>query len=42
MSSSATAIAACLPLFTTNPDDFTGLETLMRIIAVILSAPPHG
>jgi hypothetical protein len=42
MSSSATAIAAGLALFTTNPDDFTGLETLMRIIAVTVSAPPRG
>ena len=30
----ATAIAQGLPLYTTNPGDFTGLETLTPIIAV--------
>jgi predicted nucleic acid-binding protein len=30
----ATAIAQGLPLYTTNPDDFVGLETLTPIIAV--------
>jgi hypothetical protein len=30
----ATAIAQGLPLYTTNPDDFAGLETLTTIIAV--------
>jgi predicted nucleic acid-binding protein len=37
----ATAVAEHLPLFTTDPDDFTGLETLMRIIAVTRPAVPH-
>jgi predicted nucleic acid-binding protein len=30
----ATAIAEDLPLFTTNPDDYVGLEKLVRVIAV--------
>jgi len=30
----ATAHASQLPLFTTNPSDFTGLDTLIEIIAV--------
>jgi predicted nucleic acid-binding protein len=30
----AIAIAEELPLFTTNPADFAGLDTLMRIIPV--------
>jgi predicted nucleic acid-binding protein len=30
----ATAIAEDLPLFTTNPDDFTGLEHLLIIVPV--------
>ena len=30
----ATAIAAELPLYTTNPDDFTGLDHLVRVISV--------
>jgi predicted nucleic acid-binding protein len=37
----ATALAERLPLFTTNPDDFTGLDGLMRIIAVTRPAVPH-
>jgi len=42
----ATAIAEDLPLFTTNPADFAGLDTLMRIIPVTRPAVPslrrHG
>jgi predicted nucleic acid-binding protein len=34
----ATAIAEGLPLYTTNPDDFAGLDTLTRIIPV--TRPP--
>lgn len=30
----ATALASELPLFTTNPSDFTGVETLIEVIAV--------
>lgn len=30
----ATALAEGLPLFTTNPDDFAGLDTLVRIVPV--------
>ena len=30
----ATAIAEDLPLFTTNPDDYAGLERLVRVIPV--------
>jgi predicted nucleic acid-binding protein len=37
----ATAVAEHLPLFTTNPDDFTGLEAVMRIVAVTRPAVPH-
>jgi predicted nucleic acid-binding protein len=31
----ATAIAEGLPLFTTNPDDFTGLDKLMPVMPVM-------
>jgi len=34
----ATAVAEGLPLYTTNPADFTGLDALIRIIAV--TSPP--
>jgi predicted nucleic acid-binding protein len=34
----ATAIAEGLPLYTTNPVDFTGLDTLMQVIPV--TRPP--
>jgi predicted nucleic acid-binding protein len=37
----ATAVAEHLPLFTTNPGDFTGLSGLMQIIAVTRPAVPH-
>lgn len=37
----ATAIAEGLPLFTTNPVDFAGLDTLARIIPVTRPAVPH-
>lgn len=37
----ATAAAEQLPLFTTNPDDFTGLDGLIRIISVTRPAVPH-
>lgn len=37
----ATAIAEGLPLFTTNPGDFTGLDSLMRVIPVARPHAPH-
>ena len=37
----ATAIAEGLPLFTTNPDDFTGLDALLPVIAVTRPDVPH-
>ena len=37
----ATAIAEGLPLYTPNPADFTGLDTLIRIIAVIRPLVPN-
>jgi predicted nucleic acid-binding protein len=37
----ATAIAEELPLFTTNPGDFTGLDSLLPVIPVALPAVPH-
>ena len=37
----ATAIAEGLPLFTTNPDDFTGLDDLVRIVPVPRPPVPH-
>ena len=36
----ATAIAEGLPLFTTNPDDFAGLDDLVQVIAVTRPAVP--
>jgi hypothetical protein len=35
------AIAEGLPLFTTNPADFTGLETLVQVRAVTRPLVPH-
>ena len=35
------AIAEDLPLFTTNPDDFAGLEHLLPIVAVTRPDPPQ-
>jgi predicted nucleic acid-binding protein len=37
----ATAIAEGLPLYTTNPADFTGLDTLIHIIPVTRPPVPH-
>jgi predicted nucleic acid-binding protein len=37
----ATAIAEGLPLYTTNPADFTGLDDLIEIIPVTRPAIPH-
>ena len=37
----ATAIAAGLPLYTTNPDDFAGLEHLVTVIQVTRPAVPN-
>jgi hypothetical protein len=37
----ASAIAEDLPLFTTNPDDYAGLEKLVRVIPVTRPPPPH-
>jgi hypothetical protein len=37
----ATAIAEDLPLFTTNPGDYTGLEKLIRIVPVTPPPRPH-
>jgi hypothetical protein len=35
----ATALAENLPLFTANPDDFAGLDSLIRVISVDLPHP---
>jgi predicted nucleic acid-binding protein len=37
----AIAIAEGLPLFTTNPKDFAGLDGLLTIVPVNRPAPPH-
>jgi predicted nucleic acid-binding protein len=37
----ATALAEGLPLYTTNPTDFTGLDTLIRIVPVTRPPVPH-
>jgi predicted nucleic acid-binding protein len=37
----ATAMAEGLALFTTNPDDFAGIESLIRIIPVTRPVVPH-
>lgn len=38
----AIAIAEELPLFTTNPDDFKGLDDLLTIVPVTRPLVPHG
>jgi hypothetical protein len=37
----ATAIAEHLPLFTTNPDDYAGLDKLVHVIPVTRPPVPH-
>jgi predicted nucleic acid-binding protein len=37
----ATAIAEGLPLFTTNPDDFVGLDSLLTIVSVTRPEVPR-
>ena len=37
----STAIAEDLPLFTTNPKDFIGLDGLLTIVPVNRTSPPH-
>jgi len=37
----STAIAEGLPLYTTNPDDFSGLSSLLRIMPVTRPPVPH-
>jgi predicted nucleic acid-binding protein len=37
----AAAIAQGLPLFTTNPDDFTGLAGLLTLVPVTRPAVPR-
>jgi predicted nucleic acid-binding protein len=37
----AIAMAESLPLFTTNPDDFAGLDSLVRVVPVTRPAVPH-
>jgi predicted nucleic acid-binding protein len=38
----ATAIAEGLPLFTTNPGDYAGLDKLIRVVPVVRPPLPHG
>jgi predicted nucleic acid-binding protein len=37
----ATAIAVGLPLFTTNPDDFKGLDEILSLVPVTRPSVPH-
>ena len=37
----ATAIAEALPLYTTNPGDYAGLEKLIRVVPVARPPLPH-
>ena len=37
----ATAIATGLPLYTTNPGDFVGLEALLHVVPVTRPSVPH-
>jgi len=37
----STAIAEGLPLFTTNPDDFSGLDHLLAVVPVTRPRVPH-
>jgi predicted nucleic acid-binding protein len=37
----STAVAEGLPLFTTNPDDFGGLDHLLMVVRVIRPHVPH-
>jgi len=37
----STAVAEHLPLFTTNPDDFAGLEEQLAVVPVTRQAVPH-
>jgi len=41
MTATATAIAAGLPLYTTNPDDFAGLDHLVTVIQVTRPEVPN-
>jgi len=36
------AVAESLPLFTTNPDDFKGLDGLLTVVPVTRPKVPHG
>jgi predicted nucleic acid-binding protein len=37
----STAIAEGLPLYTTNPDDYAGLDSLLPIVGVTRITVPH-